>query len=163
MTEPTDETQTQPIVPPTPDETPASAADRAATPGVIVPPPGPATGGGVPGPVGPAGPEPPAPPIDPAGPPVAPPAEPPLRADPNRPAASEWREPPWFPPRERPRDRRPSLVPIVVGLVILAIGVYYLLDVTLGLDLPRFRISSLWPLLLVAIGGLIVVRALGRR
>ena len=30
-------------------------------------------------------------------------------------------------------------------------------------DLPRFRLATLWPLLLVAIGGLIVLRALGRR
>jgi uncharacterized membrane protein len=172
MTDPTDEIQPHPIAPATPDdEAPASDAD--ATPGVILPPPGPASAGEIAAPAPPPlvseptapgdrDPAPPAvtPPVSQAAPPGA---VPPLRADPNRPAASEWREPPWFPPRERARDRGPSIASMVIGLVIVAIGVYFLLDVTLGFDLPRFRLATLWPLLLVAIGGLIVLRAVGRR
>ena len=88
---------------------------------------------------------------------------PPLRANPDRAAASDWREPPWIPPRERPRDRGPSLVAIVVGLALLAAGMYYFLRQTLGIDLPPIRWSSVWPILLILFGGLIVVRALGRR
>jgi uncharacterized membrane protein len=172
MTDPTDETQPHPIVPPTADDD-APTPDRAATPGVILPPPGPASAGAIPAPApAPVAPGPTRPgDQDPARPAVTPPvseaappgAVPPLRADPNRPAASEWREPPWFPPRERARDRGPSLASIIIGLVIVAVGLYFLLDVTLGFDLPRFRLATLWPLLLVAIGGLIVLRALGRR
>ncbi|HET9614538.1 MAG TPA: hypothetical protein VFP22_06980, partial [Candidatus Limnocylindrales bacterium] len=89
---------------------------------------------------------------------------PPLRADPNRPAASDWREPAWFPPRDRPRARGgPNVAGIIVGLVILAIGLYYVLDVTLGLSLPRLSWGSLWPLILVVIGLLILARGAGRR
>ena len=118
----------------------------------------------------PPGPTPPSP-VDPALAPVLPPVgpasasggTPPLRADPNRPAASDWREPPWIPPRGQRADRGPSIVSVVVGLVLLAIGLYYLLDVTLGISLPAIRWSSLWPVILIAIGGLIVLRASSRR
>jgi len=182
MSEPNDETQVG-FSPP--EETPARAADADATPGVIPAPPGPASGGGTPTPAPqPAGSIPEAPtaadpasaavsPADPAAPAGSmPPAtvppgtmppgnSPPLRADPNRPAASAWREPPWFPPRRR--SRGPSLATIVVGLVIIAIGLYYLLDVTFGLDLPRITWGALWPVILIIVGGLIVIGAVSRR
>jgi len=195
MTDPMDETQPHPTVSaetppeamgiPGPDQTPARATGVDATPGVILPPPGPPSAGQtplpappplVPGPSawpgpsdplsGPIQPPPSAAPGGPPTPPLAAPGQtgsPPLRADPNRPAASDWREPPWFPPRDRPRHRGPSLASIVVGLVLVAIGLYYLLDVTLGISLPRVRWGSLWPLILIGIGGLIVLRAAGRR
>jgi hypothetical protein len=171
MTEPTDETETE------------------ITPGVILPPPGPASAGGIPAPAPaplagdtagdpepdlPAAAEPlmPAvsPPLSSSAPPgVVPPAvagtppdgNPPLRADPNRPV-SDWREPPWFPPRER-RDRGPNLATIVIGVVIVAIGVYYFLAQTLQLSVPVIRWASLWPLIFILVGGLIVLRAIGRR
>jgi uncharacterized membrane protein len=187
MSEPNDDTQVG-FSPP--DETPARAADADATPGVILPPPGPAPAGGIPAPApAPLGSVPAAPaeadpapttvsPTDPAAPAgsappgtvppgtvppatVPPGGAPPLRADPNRPAASAWREPPWFPPR--PKSRGPSVATIVVGLVIVAIGLYYLLDVTFGLDLPRITWGALWPLILIIVGGLILLRAISRR
>ena len=86
-----------------------------------------------------------------------------LRADPDRPAASGWREPPWFPPRDRERDRRPSPIAIVIGLVLIAIGLYYFLDRTLGIALPRIQWSTAWPIILIVLGGLILVRSFQRK
>jgi hypothetical protein len=157
MTEPTDETQTG-YTPP--DRTPARDPATGETPGVVLPPPGPPPGGETP---------PTAPPLVP-GPTAGPATDParpddsyPLRADPNRPAASEWREPPWFPPRDGAAKRGPNIATVVIGLVLVAIGLYYLLDVTLGVDLPPIRWGSVWPIILIAIGGLIILRASTRR
>jgi hypothetical protein len=84
-----------------------------------------------------------------------------MRADPDRPADSGWREPPWFPPRDR--DRRPSPIAIVIGLVLIAIGLYYFLDRTLGIALPGIQWSSVWPIILIVLGGLILVRSFQRK
>jgi len=158
MTEPTDETQTG-FTPP--ERTPARDPSTGEAPGAVLPPPGPATAGQTPStsatPVVP-GPT-PAAPVDPARPDDSYP----LRADPNRPAASEWREPPWFPPRDRPAKRGPNIATIVIGLILVAIGLYYLLDVTLGVDLPPIRWGSVWPIILIVIGGLVILRASSRR
>ena len=86
-----------------------------------------------------------------------------LRADPDRPADSGWREPPWFPPRARERDHRPSPIAIVIGLVLIAIGLYYFLDRTLGIALPRIQWSTAWPIILIVLGGLILVRSFQRK
>jgi len=143
MTDPTDETQPHP----TPGAGSGPVPESPSSP--IAPPPPEESSSGT---------APPSPP--PSAPP--PPSDPPLRADPDRPT-SDWREPPWFPPRERARDRGPSLVAIVVGLGLLAIGIYYFLRQTLGVDIPPIRWSSVWPVIIIVIGGLIVLRALGRR
>ncbi len=142
MTEPTDETQPHPI-----------ALPPAATPDVSA---------GAPGQSGPVPPAPAAPP--PAGPSAAaPPAGGQNASDPG------WREPPWFPPRDRDRrdrdrrDRRPGPVAIVVGLALIAIGLYYFVDRTLGIALPRIEWGSLWPVVLIVIGGLILLRSFERR
>ena len=88
-----------------------------------------------------------------------------MRVDPDRPADSGWREPPWFPPRDRDRerDRRPSPIAIVIGLVLIAIGLYYFVDRTLGINLPGIQWSSVWPIILIVLGGLILVRSFQRR
>jgi len=77
--------------------------------------------------------------------------------------ASEWREPPWFPPRGRGAARRTSVASIVVGLIILGIGIYYFLDRTLGIAMPAIRWASLWPIVLIVIGGLILFQSFNRR
>jgi hypothetical protein len=41
---------------------------------------------------------------------------------------------------------------LVLGIVILAVGIWYFADRTLGLDLPRLEWDQLWPLALVALG-----------
>jgi hypothetical protein len=113
----------------------------------------------------------PHPSADPASgaPPAAEPGDaagssPPLRADPDRPADSGWREPAWFPPKGsgRDRDRRPGAVALVVGLIFIAVGAYYFVDRTLGIALPRIQWSSVWPIGLILIGGLILLRSFQR-
>lgn len=94
----------------------------------------------------------------PAGPGSLPAAPPPIQA-----ADSGWREPAWFPPRDKPRDRRPSTIAMVVGLVLIAVGIYAFLDRTLGVPMPRIQWSSLWPVILIVIGGLIVARSFQRK
>ncbi len=91
------------------------------------------------------------------------PAGPPLQAAPPPGTPTDWREPAWYPPQEHQRDRGPSLIAILVGLGILLIGLYYFVDRTLGITLPSLRWGTLWPLILIVVGGLIVVRAMGRR
>lgn len=147
MTDPTDETQPHPTVGASSGAVPESSSSPIAPPPPDEPPNA-------------APPSPPPPGAAPSEPPR--PGDPPLRANPDRPT-SDWREPPWFPPRERARDRGPSLVAIVVGLGLLAVGIYYFLRQTLGIDIPPIRWSSVWPVILIVIGGLIVLRALGRR
>jgi hypothetical protein len=90
-------------------------------------------------------------------------SERPLRADPDRPADSGWREPPWFPPRDRGRNHRASPFAMVVGLIFIAVGAYYFVDRTLGIALPRIQWSSAWPVILIIIGGLILIRSFQRR
>lgn len=51
----------------------------------------------------------------------------------------------------------------VWGLIVLAVGVWFLADVTIGLDMPNVPWGDIWPLGLILIGGLIVVRGMGRR
>jgi len=100
------------------------------------------------------------PPDEPASPGAQPPGLPPQAA----PKANEWREPPWIPPRDQDRsERRAGVGTLVFGLIILAVGVYYLLDRTLGIAMPRIQWGSLWPVLLIVLGGLILLRAIERR
>ena len=63
--------------------------------------------------------------------------------------------PPWQPPRQRGTN----VASILVGLVFLGIGIWYFLDTTLGLTMPDIEWDNLWPILLIAIGGVIVFRA----
>jgi len=151
-----------------PSDEPTDETEPNATPGMILPPPGPASAGAIPAPApGPlSGPERAAPAVpEPAAEAAAtagiPPPTPPLVADPNRPV-TEWREPPWIPPRSARRDRGPSLASILVGLGFLAVGLYFFIDRTLGIDLPDIRWGSLWPLLLIALGIVIVAQAARR-
>ena len=142
------------------DDTQAHAADRPDDhPGT------PAPGAAVPSEPEPAAstptPIPSAPSAEPAEPGSEP--EPVLRVDPDRPADSGWREPAWMPPRDRDRNRRPGAFAIVVGLVLIGLGVWFFLDRTLGMDLPRIQWSSVWPIILIVVGGLILLRSIQRR
>ena len=71
------------------------------------------------------------------------------------PPASPSAPPPWQPPRQRGRN----VASIVVGLVFLAIGIWYFLDTTLGLTMPDIEWDNIWPIILIIIGGVIVFRA----
>jgi hypothetical protein len=157
MPEPDDDTEPQATDPvtgrPMPADAPADAPAMSTTPDPTDP---------VTMPGDPTGEPAPAPP--PAAPPSTPPppaaATPPLSADPNRPADSGWREPPWVP--ARPTDRRPGTVALIVGLGLIVIGLWFFIDRTLGIALPSIQWRSLWPIVLIVIGGAILLRSLGR-
>lgn len=51
---------------------------------------------------------------------------------------------------------------IVFGVVLVAIGLWFFADQTLGLDMPRLSWSDLWPILIIALGGWIVLGSLRR-
>jgi hypothetical protein len=51
----------------------------------------------------------------------------------------------------------------VWGLVLLAFGLWFFADVTLDMDLPNVRWSEVWPVILIVLGGIVVVRGLARR
>jgi hypothetical protein len=67
--------------------------------------------------------------------------------------------PNWRPPRERDGN----VASIVVGLVLLVIGIWYLLDQTLDIDMPRISWGDFWPVILIVIGGVIVFQSARRR
>ena len=52
---------------------------------------------------------------------------------------------------------------IVFGLALIAVGLWFFADRTLGLDLPRIDWGSLWPLILIVLGGWVLLGARGRR
>jgi len=49
---------------------------------------------------------------------------------------------------------------IIFGLVLLAVGGYYFLRNTLGLDLGPIDGEALWPIVVVALGAWIILRNL---
>ena len=51
----------------------------------------------------------------------------------------------------------------VWGLLILAVGAWFLVDVTLGYDMPSIPWGDVWPIGLILIGLLVVLRGMGRR
>ncbi len=48
---------------------------------------------------------------------------------------------------------------ILFGLILLGVGVYYIFRNTLGFVLPEIDSDQIWPLIVVAIGLAIVLRA----
>lgn len=49
------------------------------------------------------------------------------------------------------------------GLIVLAVGLWFFADVTLGLDMPSLAWRELWPIVLIVVGLAIVLRGLARR
>jgi hypothetical protein len=69
-----------------------------------------------------------------------------------------------FEGRGRPPSADPGrLATIAFGLAIIAIGLWFFADRTLGLDLPRIDWGALWPLILIAVGAWVVLGARDRR
>lgn len=52
---------------------------------------------------------------------------------------------------------------MLVGVVIVAVGLWLFADQTLGLDLPRISWSRMWPLVLIGIGIWVVLGSMRRR
>jgi hypothetical protein len=63
--------------------------------------------------------------------------------------------PTWRAPASRRilvKLRNLDLGGLLFGLIILGVGIYFLLDQTLGLDLPDLDWDKVWPLFLIALG-----------
>lgn len=59
--------------------------------------------------------------------------------------------------------RRRDAGGLILGVILLMVGIYYLLQRTLGLDIPDLNWDQLWPLLLILLGGAILYGAVTRR
>ncbi len=65
--------------------------------------------------------------------------------------------------RRPPRSDPGRLGTVVLGFVVIAIGLWFFADRTLGLDLPRINWGALWPVILIGLGIWLVIGARGRR
>ncbi len=52
---------------------------------------------------------------------------------------------------------------VLVGLVLVVVGIYYVFTNTLGIDLPELKADMVWPFLVIGIGVAIVYRATNDR
>jgi hypothetical protein len=85
-------------------------------------------------------------------------AEPPPPATPPSPAPTAWSVPPRSAEARRRHDPDSGrTASIVFGLIVLAIGLWFFAEHTLGLELPRIRWSQFWPVLLIGLGVWIVL------
>ena len=75
---------------------------------------------------------------------------------PERPVETDWRK------REGTR-RAIDTGTVVWGLILIAVGGWFFLDHTLGMDLPNIDWGDLWPVILLVIGGAVILQGLGRR
>lgn len=99
-------------------------------------------------------------------------APPPAADEPAPPAMEQPTEVPQPPPNptpaaswgqgQQPRRDPGRWVSVVVGLIVLAVGLWLFAEVTLGIDLPAIRWSQLWPVILIVIGGWIVLGTMRR-
>lgn len=92
-------------------------------------------------------------------------ALPPPAEEPPRPA--EATPPPGAPPPLPPAWQPPPAdhgraAPMIAGVVILVIGLWFFATQTLGLDLPRLDWRELWPVILIVLGIWVVARSFGR-
>ena len=71
-------------------------------------------------------------------------------SSPPPPPSSAWRP---------PKQSGANVASIIVGAVILLIGVWYFLDETLEIQMPRISWGELWPILLILLGGVILYRS----
>ena len=46
---------------------------------------------------------------------------------------------------------------LLIGLIILGVGVYYFVNQTLGIDIPKLDWDRVWPLFVIALGAGIVL------
>jgi hypothetical protein len=51
----------------------------------------------------------------------------------------------------------------VWGLLVLAVGVWFFADITLGMDMPAIAWRDVWPVALLALGLAVLVRGMASR
>jgi hypothetical protein len=93
-----------------------------------------------------------------------PPSSPPPAVPPIGPSTGVSPVPSPTPPADTRWRRRGdgSLGTIVFGVILVALGLWFFADQTLGLDMPRIRWSELWPILIIGLGAWIVLGSLRR-
>jgi hypothetical protein len=104
-------------------------------------------------------------PTAPYDPPPAAAAPPPSAVEPSPPTAPPPAAPPPLPPAsgwQQSVDRGPGWGSIIFGILLIAIGLWFFAGVTLGLEMPNLHWRDLWPLIIIAIGGLIVLNSMRR-
>jgi hypothetical protein len=74
---------------------------------------------------------------------------------------SRWSTRDHFRDRYRLNGRRDNGA-VVWGLILLAVGVWFFLDQTLGIDLPRIDWRYVWPVILIVIGAIVVIQTTRR-
>lgn len=52
---------------------------------------------------------------------------------------------------------------MVWGLILIAVGLWFFLDQTLGFEMPDIDWGDVWPLILIVLGGVVILQGLGRR
>jgi hypothetical protein len=68
--------------------------------------------------------------------------------------------------RSRLRDRHDrgwDTGALIWGLILLAVGIWFFLDNTLGIDLPSIDWGDIWPVILILVGGAVIYSAMHRR
>lgn len=70
----------------------------------------------------------------------------------------------WSPPADRRRSEPDTgrAASVVFGLVLLAVGLWFFAEQTLGLDLPAIRWSQFWPVIIIGLGVWIVLGSMRR-
>ena len=71
--------------------------------------------------------------------------------------------PPAAAPARRDDRDHGRTASILFGLVILALGLWFFVEVTLGYDLPTVQWSQVWPVILIVIGLWVVLGSMRRR
>ena len=61
------------------------------------------------------------------------------------------------------RDRGLDFGALIFGLIVLGVGIYYFAQKTLGLAIPDLDWERIWPLIIIAVGVLVVVSNLRRK
>ena len=59
--------------------------------------------------------------------------------------------------------RRRDVGGLVFGGILLAVGIYYLLQRTLGLDIPDLDWDQIWPIAVIVLGISVVAKAVQSR
>jgi uncharacterized membrane protein len=95
----------------------------------------------------------------PGPPPLAVPPPPPVTPPPAPSSSQLWPPPSWG----RRSDDPGRLGTIVIGVVLLAVGLWFFADQTLELDMPSLRWSQLWPILIIGFGAWIAIGSMRHR